>query len=156
MVYNIPYLTEIKFKCPCLKSIITIYHATPLSPLTAVLMRRSTKFPNLFREYLNCQRCNDVTEGYRKFWLRGVMSHANGQKLKKKRKTTVSLLFQMMLHLPTLWAPHIFSHSYSELSKSIFFVDYKDTIILKGNGQETAKRYLPKLSTTPCPMEVLA
>lgn len=88
-------------------------------------------------------------------WLRVVMSHANGQKLKKKRKATVCLLFQMMLHFPTLWAPRIFSHSYSELSKSVFFVDYKDTIILKGNGPRQPKDISPSCLPRPAPWKSL-
>lgn len=64
-------------------------------------------------------------EGCIEFWLREVISHANGQKLENKEEKGNRLLaFPNDAMPPTLWAPQIFSHSSSELSKSMFFANY--------------------------------
>lgn len=57
----------------------------------------------------------------------------------KKEKDNCLLAFPNDATPPHTLSTSHFSHSYSELSKSIFFVDYKDTIILKGNGLRQPK-----------------
>lgn len=59
------------------------------------------------------------------FWLKGVISHTNGQKLENKQeKGHCFSTFPNDVMPPTLQAPHIFSYSQSGLSKSMFSANF--------------------------------